>query len=638
MLSKLFTLASLALAVNAEHWIFGGSRPIVTERLDSIVNPGGIGTHVHSVVGASKFSQNYDYDTLRSSKCTTIPVQPDKSNYWAPQAYYKDQHTGVLTPFTTGFNIYYLKRNGPKNQPVKAFPAGLRMVAGNPSRKVYNASNFEDQAVSYVCLDYSGAHNGDPDWAERPDFFDHTCPNGMRAQVFFPSCWDGKNLDSADHKSHMSYPIQNFNGGDCPDSHPVQLVSLFYEMFLNVQDFPYYGAGSWVFAMGDTTGLGHHGDFQNGWDVNLLQSAIDTCTNANGNVMDCPVLAAVFDQAAADACVIESEVLSENVGLDPAHPITVLPGCNPIWDGTGNKPACQQNDAIPSFVSAQEPLPSGWQALGCIAEGTNGRALASASTKSDNMTQATCASYCAAKGFKFAGVEFSDECYCGNSVANGASTNLINGDLCSTKCAGNANEMCGGAARLTLLTNSGVSASPAASSAASTSAASATTVATSSSAVTSSKATSSTKVASSTKAATSAVVTSSAAASSTTSNVAISLPTGGASNSTAAISGWTAAGCRQDDVNRLRTLNVDAFASNTMTLAACVAHCDSKGHTIAGLDAAAISGSSSGSATKTGAVLAAPTGSSSTCDSHAPAKRNHKRKAFGRMHENSDLF
>jgi hypothetical protein len=25
----------------------------------------------------------------------------------------------------------------------------------------------------------------------------------MRAETFFPSCWDGKNLDSADHKSHV---------------------------------------------------------------------------------------------------------------------------------------------------------------------------------------------------------------------------------------------------------------------------------------------------------------------------------------------------------------------------------------------------------------------------------------------------
>ena len=42
-----------------------------------------IGSHVHSIVGASRFKDVYDADDLMQSKCTTIPVQPDKSNYWA---------------------------------------------------------------------------------------------------------------------------------------------------------------------------------------------------------------------------------------------------------------------------------------------------------------------------------------------------------------------------------------------------------------------------------------------------------------------------------------------------------------------------------------------------------------------------
>ncbi|TBU60818.1 hypothetical protein BD310DRAFT_268878 [Dichomitus squalens] len=42
MFAKLLSLAALAAAANAEHWIFGGSRPIVTTRLDSIVNPNAV--------------------------------------------------------------------------------------------------------------------------------------------------------------------------------------------------------------------------------------------------------------------------------------------------------------------------------------------------------------------------------------------------------------------------------------------------------------------------------------------------------------------------------------------------------------------------------------------------------------------
>ncbi|MEZ5258374.1 MAG: DUF1996 domain-containing protein [Ilumatobacteraceae bacterium] len=41
-----------------------------------------------------------------------------------------------------------------------------------------------------------------------------------------PSCWDGENLDSWDHRSHMAYP--HYAGPDrvCPSSHPVMLPEI----------------------------------------------------------------------------------------------------------------------------------------------------------------------------------------------------------------------------------------------------------------------------------------------------------------------------------------------------------------------------------------------------------------------------
>ena len=110
-------------------------------------------------------------------------------------------------------------------------------------------------------VDYNNDHTNDPDWAERPDFFDHQCPDGMRAQAFFPSCWDGQNLDSPDHKSHMAYPIGAYNTGLCPDSHQVNLISMFFEYIMPTGNYDYHGPGSWAFSNGDTGGMRFHGAF-----------------------------------------------------------------------------------------------------------------------------------------------------------------------------------------------------------------------------------------------------------------------------------------------------------------------------------------------------------------------------------------
>jgi hypothetical protein len=89
----------------------------------------------------------------------------------------------------------------------------------------------------------------------------HFCKNGFRMQVFFPMCWDGVNLDSPDHRSHMAYSSR-FNGGDCPATHPVRLPALFFEAFYAIDKFPHgTGRQPFVLSNGDPTGYGFHGDF-----------------------------------------------------------------------------------------------------------------------------------------------------------------------------------------------------------------------------------------------------------------------------------------------------------------------------------------------------------------------------------------
>lgn len=82
--------------------------------------------------------------------------------------------------------------------------------------------------------------------------------SGLRLQVFFPSCWNGKDLDSPDHKSHMAYP-DGVNSGKCPPTHPKRFISIFYEVLYRVDDFKsqwYNSKQPFVLSNGDPTGFG----------------------------------------------------------------------------------------------------------------------------------------------------------------------------------------------------------------------------------------------------------------------------------------------------------------------------------------------------------------------------------------------
>lgn len=85
-----------------------------------------------------------------------------------------------------------------------------------------------------------------------------------------------------------------------------------------------------------------------------------------------------------------------------------------------------------------------WTSHGCMTEATDSRALSAASFASDSMTLESCATFC--ESYLYFGVEYSRECYCGNSFNNG-SIAAPSAD-CSMVCSGNGLEFCGGGNRL----------------------------------------------------------------------------------------------------------------------------------------------------------------------------------------------
>ena len=95
--------------------------------------------------------------------------------------------------------------------------------------------------------------------------------------------------------------------------------------------------------------------------------------------------------------------------------------------------------------------------IGCWTEGTTGRALAGASIVLSNMTVEYCVGYCSAAGFAYAGLEYSAECHCGQTIGNGA---MKATEGCNMLCAGDKFAFCGGVGRLNVYAKDGAASSP----------------------------------------------------------------------------------------------------------------------------------------------------------------------------------
>jgi hypothetical protein len=131
----------------------------------------------------------------------------------------------------------------------------------------------------------------------------------------------------------MAYPDE-IDNGQCPSTHPIHLVSIFYEVYFYVAPFnDQNDNGRFVLANGDPTGYGLHGDFMNGWDSSVLSRAVKTCTADSGVIEDCPVFQneGRFN-ADADMNNCSAPVpLPNDVILDSMVPN--LPGCVAVTNG-----------------------------------------------------------------------------------------------------------------------------------------------------------------------------------------------------------------------------------------------------------------------------------------------------------------
>jgi hypothetical protein len=83
----------------------------------------------------------------------------------------------------------------------------------------------------------------------------------------FPDCWDGRRLDSDDHRSHVGYS----NDGDCPATHPVHIPQLTMSV-----GFPISGSDH-ALSLASGSVYSAHGDFLNAWNGEGLAREVEAC-------------------------------------------------------------------------------------------------------------------------------------------------------------------------------------------------------------------------------------------------------------------------------------------------------------------------------------------------------------------------
>jgi hypothetical protein len=218
------------------------------------------------------------------------------------------------------------------------------MIVGQPNARKDDSKDRGVQGLSFRCFNNNGFGGAPGTGGDTRHFPKDTCAGGIRANIYFPTCWDGKNLDSPDHRSHVAYPADgNRNGGAaCPASHPVRIPQLFMETmwdtrpFNNKAEWPANGEQPFVYSTGDHTGFGQHADYVFGWKGDALQKAMNAGCGVN-----CPTLK-TQSMAQANKCQQKKRLTEDYDGCKfnfakfcvvpvlTGTGVPALPGQNPI--------------------------------------------------------------------------------------------------------------------------------------------------------------------------------------------------------------------------------------------------------------------------------------------------------------------
>lgn len=203
----------------AFRFVCGGNGKLAYD--DPVIYPGQPGrSHLHQPWGNADFNAHTTPESLRKSAvtdCNDTRYSLNRSLYWQP-ALINDAGEAIQPDLVVVYYKQWATGSGPCTPGDPKF-VGRCVNIPNKIRFVFGWDMFDPNApvkgAAWVC----GKNKG----KNLEDLFAQGCKPGdtLTANTMRPNCWDGKYLDTPDHRSHTAYAFYDKRGKyQCPASHP----------------------------------------------------------------------------------------------------------------------------------------------------------------------------------------------------------------------------------------------------------------------------------------------------------------------------------------------------------------------------------------------------------------------------------
>ncbi|MGW4203522.1 DUF1996 domain-containing protein [Streptomyces sp. NPDC004726] len=228
--------------------------------------------HMHDYIG-NQANDAFASDDVLAGGETTCRNRGDRSSYFWPVLRLqngqdendadedgggKDQNVGeIQTPSQVTINFV-----GNPNSKVTAMPRLLRIITGDAKAFVNGPGNAN---ASWSCTGFENRQLKD----KYP-----ICPEGSQVvRTFkFQSCWDGQNIDSANHRTHVAFANSQ---GKCENGFKA-IPQLVQRIVYDVPPGPGFAVDSFPEQLHKP--ITDHGDFINVFDEKLMNRMVD-CIN-----------------------------------------------------------------------------------------------------------------------------------------------------------------------------------------------------------------------------------------------------------------------------------------------------------------------------------------------------------------------